>query len=129
VERLSEREKERIGELSAARAPVWLIHEEVSRSRWAIRRYINSLERPAKPEATRSPLRLSLVEREEISRHLHRLPVDVHAGERCEEGVPVRVTLIRRALVRVVALDEVQKARPNLATYKKVHALVVDRVR
>jgi transposase, IS30 family len=70
VERLSEREKERIAELWAAQAPAWVIHKEISRSRWAIRRYINRLQRPRQPEPKRSPLRLSLVEREEISRGL-----------------------------------------------------------
>ena len=70
MERLSEREKERIAELWAAQVPAWVIHQEISRSRWAIRRYINRLQRPPKPEPKRSPLRLSLVEREEISRGL-----------------------------------------------------------
>jgi hypothetical protein len=68
VERLSEREKERIAELWSAQAPAWVIHKEISRSRWAIRRYINRLQRARKPEPKRSPLRLSLVEREQISR-------------------------------------------------------------
>ena len=70
MERLSEREKERVAELWAAQAPAWVIHKEISRSRWAIRRYINRLGRPRKAEPKRSPLRLSLVEREEISRGL-----------------------------------------------------------
>ena len=70
MERLSEGETERIAELWAAGAPAWVIHKEISRSRWAIRRYINRLQRPPKPEPKRSPLRLSLVEREEISRGL-----------------------------------------------------------
>jgi IS30 family transposase len=70
VERLSEGEKERIAELWAAQAPAWVIHKEISRSRWAIRRYINRLQRPSKREPRRSPLRPSPVEREEISRGL-----------------------------------------------------------
>jgi transposase, IS30 family len=70
MEGLSDWEKERIAELVSARAPAWMIHREVSRSRWAIRRYINRLARPAKPERKRSRLRLSSVEREEISRGL-----------------------------------------------------------
>ena len=49
MERLSEREKERIGELVAEGSPAWVIHQEISRSRWAIRRYVNSLERPSLP--------------------------------------------------------------------------------
>jgi transposase, IS30 family len=72
VERLSEREKERIAELVAVHAPAWMIHREVHRSRWAIRRYVNKLQRPPTPEPRRSLLRLSLFEREEISRGLAR---------------------------------------------------------
>jgi hypothetical protein len=53
VERLSEREKARIRELLAGGAPVWLIHQEIAQSRFKIRRYINSLERPAKREPKR----------------------------------------------------------------------------
>jgi IS30 family transposase len=67
---LSDWDKERIAELVAVGAPAWMIHREVSRSRWAIRQYINRLARPAKPARKRSQLRLSLVEREEISRGL-----------------------------------------------------------
>ncbi len=74
MERLSEGEKERIAELWASQAPAGVIHKEISKSRWAIRRYINRLARrpkpEPKPEPKRSPLRLSLVEREEISRGL-----------------------------------------------------------
>jgi IS30 family transposase len=70
VDRLSESEKVRIAELVAAGAPAWVLHREINRSRWAIRRYVNRLTRPAPPEPKRSPLRLSLVEREEISRGL-----------------------------------------------------------
>jgi IS30 family transposase len=70
MEGLSDGEKERIAELVLVGAPAWMIHREVSRSRWAIRRYVNRLARPAKPERVRSPLRLSLAEREEISRGL-----------------------------------------------------------
>lgn len=44
------------------------MHQEINRSRWAIRRAINAMQRPAKPVPKRSPLRLSLAEREEISR-------------------------------------------------------------
>jgi hypothetical protein len=46
------------------------MHQEVHRSRHAIHRVIKALQRPKRPESTRSPLRLSLVEREEISRGL-----------------------------------------------------------
>jgi len=70
VDGLSELEKARIAELVAVGAPAWVLHQEIGKSRWAIRRYVNRLARPAPRERTRSPLRLSLVEREEISRGL-----------------------------------------------------------
>jgi Helix-turn-helix domain len=70
VERLSEREKDRIAELVAGGAPAWRLHREINRSRWAIRRAVNALQRVPKPVPKRSPLRLSLAEREEISRGL-----------------------------------------------------------
>jgi IS30 family transposase len=68
VERLSVREKERIAELLAEGAPFWRLRQEVPRSRHAIRRAVMAIQRPPKPEPTRSRLRLSLAEREEISR-------------------------------------------------------------
>ena len=68
MERLSARERERIAELLAEGAPFWRLREEVHRSRYAIYRAVRGLHRTPKPEPNRSPLRLSLVEREEISR-------------------------------------------------------------
>ena len=67
VERLSELEKVRIAELaalgcrrgSASGGPSFSV---------ALRRYVNRLRRPSPPARKRSPLRLSLIEREEISR-------------------------------------------------------------
>jgi len=70
VQRLSEQEKERLAELVAEGTPFWRICEEIGRDRWTTRRNINYLKRPPKVEPKRSPLRLSLVEREEISRGL-----------------------------------------------------------
>jgi IS30 family transposase len=70
VERLSVKEKERIRELLAEGAPFWRLCEEVHRSRHAIRRAVLALSRPAPRVRQRSPLRLSLEEREEISRGL-----------------------------------------------------------
>ena len=67
MERSSDKERERLVELLAEGAPVWRMHQEVHRSRWAIRRAINALWRPPRRGPRRSPLRLSLVEREEIS--------------------------------------------------------------
>ena len=68
--RLSEPEKERLAELVADGVPFWRICEVIGRDRWTTRRNINYLKRPPKPEPKRSPLRLSLAEREEISRGL-----------------------------------------------------------
>jgi IS30 family transposase len=70
VDRLSARERERIAELLAEGAPFWRLCEEVHRSRHAIRRAVISLSKPPPRERKRSPLRLSPVEREEISRGL-----------------------------------------------------------
>lgn len=68
MERLSARESERIAELLAEGAPFWRLLQEVPRSRYAIYRAVKRLKRPPAPVPNRSPLRLSAVEREEISR-------------------------------------------------------------
>jgi IS30 family transposase len=70
VERLSVKERERIAELLLEGAPFWRLCEEVHRSRHAIRRAVISLSKPPQRERKRSPLRLSPVEREAISRGL-----------------------------------------------------------
>ena len=70
MERLSALELERIEELLAEDAPFWRLRQEVPRSRYAIHRAVKRLRRPPAPEPNRSPLRLSLAEREEISRGL-----------------------------------------------------------
>ena len=70
VERLSVREHERIAELVAAGAPFWRLRQEVPRSRFAIYRAVKRITTAPAPEPNRSPLRLSLAEREEISRGL-----------------------------------------------------------
>jgi hypothetical protein len=70
VDRLSVKERERIAELLAEGAPFWRLCEEVHRSRHAIRRAVISLSKPPPRARKRSPLRLSPVEREEISRGL-----------------------------------------------------------
>ena len=61
-------EKERLAELVAAGTPLVEIAELIGRDRWTTRRNINYLARRPAPERKRSPLRLSLAEREEISR-------------------------------------------------------------
>ncbi len=70
MECLSELERERIALLLAEGAPFWKIRQEIPRSRHAVARAIRGLCRPGRREPTRSPLRLSLSEREEISRGL-----------------------------------------------------------
>jgi IS30 family transposase len=70
VERLSALELERIEELLVEDAPFWRLRQEVPRSRYAIYRAVKRLRCPPVPEPNRSPLRLSLAEREEISRGL-----------------------------------------------------------
>jgi transposase, IS30 family len=63
-------ERERIEQLVAAGVPAWMLFRAVPHSRHAVRRYVLRLKRVPKPEPARSPLRLSLCEREEISRGL-----------------------------------------------------------
>jgi IS30 family transposase len=70
MDRISDVERQRIAELLAEGAPIWRLHQEINRSRHAIRRAVIALHRPARREPRRSPLRLSLAEREEISRGL-----------------------------------------------------------
>ena len=70
VERLSELEKWRIAELAAQRLPLRLVAVEIGRSHSAVRSHLQAMRRPPVPERHRSPFRLSLTEREEISRGL-----------------------------------------------------------
>jgi IS30 family transposase len=70
VERLSELEKWRIAELSAQGLPSRVIGREIGRAHRTVWGYIRVLRRPVVPQRQRSALRLSLTEREEISRGL-----------------------------------------------------------
>ena len=70
MERLSELEKWRIAELAAHGLPSRVIGRELGRSHRAVWGYIRVLRRPRVREPVRSGLRLSLTEREEISRGL-----------------------------------------------------------
>jgi len=63
-------EKARIAELFAVGVPSWKIREELGLSRHAVLRQVRRLRTPSKPPRERSALRLSLAEREEISRGL-----------------------------------------------------------
>ena len=66
--RFTDEERARIAELAATRLPGRLIAKEVGRSHRAVWSYVLKLRQPPPPERRRSPLRLSLAEREEISR-------------------------------------------------------------
>src|SRR5690242_19882557 len=68
--RLTAAEKERIAELAATGLPGRLIGEELGRSHRAVWAYVVKLRQPPPRERRRSALRLSLAEREEISRGL-----------------------------------------------------------
>ncbi len=70
MERLSELEKWRIAELAAQGLPSRVIGKEIGRAHRTVWGYIRVLRRPPVPEWKRSALRLSLTEREEISRGL-----------------------------------------------------------
>ena len=70
MDRISDRERGPIAELVAASAPAWKLQQEIHRSRYAIRRAVVALRRAAVRPRTRNLLRLSLIEREEISRGL-----------------------------------------------------------
>jgi hypothetical protein len=88
VDQITEEERRRIAELVAGGAPPWKLRLEISRSRHAIRRAVVALYRPARREPQRSPLRLSLAEREEISRGLRRVSRCGRSAGAC--GVPRR---------------------------------------
>jgi IS30 family transposase len=70
VDQITDEERRRIAQLVAEGAPPWKLHQEIRRSRHAIRRAVVALYRPAGRAPGRSPLRLSVAEREEISRGL-----------------------------------------------------------
>jgi IS30 family transposase len=70
VEWISDEQRARIGELFAEGASAWRMREETGLSRHAVLRQVRRLRRPPKPVSVRPPLRLSLAEREEISRGL-----------------------------------------------------------
>jgi hypothetical protein len=67
MDQITDEERRRIAELVPEGAPPWKLHQQINRSRHAIRRAVVALYRPAKQEPQQSPLRLSLAEREEIS--------------------------------------------------------------
>ena len=70
AERLSELERWRIAELSAQGWTTRLIAKEVGRGHGVVAKHLRLMHRPPVREPVRSTLRLSLAEREEISRGL-----------------------------------------------------------
>ena len=70
MDQITDEERRRIAGLVAGGAPPWKLHQEINRSRHAIRRAVVAPCRPAEREPQRSPLRLSPADREEISRGL-----------------------------------------------------------
>jgi IS30 family transposase len=70
VNRLTDAEKTEIKDLWAAGLPVRLIGRQAGVPYSTVRGYVKVLARPTPPVRTRSPLRLSLAEREDISRGL-----------------------------------------------------------
>jgi IS30 family transposase len=110
VVRLTDAEKAGIRELWAAGLPVRLIGREAGVPYSTVRGYVKVLARPTPPVRTRSPLRLSLAEREDISRglaageslraiaaHLSRAPSTISREIRANGG---------RRRYRAVAADE-----------------------
>jgi IS30 family transposase len=69
-ERLSELERWRIAELASQGSTTRLIAKEIGRGRYAVAKHLRLMRRPPARESARSALRLSLGEREEISRGL-----------------------------------------------------------
>ena len=70
VQWITDAQRARIAELVAEGAPAWRLREETGLSQWAVLRAVRRLKRKPPVEPVRSPLRLSLAEREEISRGL-----------------------------------------------------------
>ena len=70
MQRLTEQEKVRIAELSALGLPSRLIGKQIGRHHRTVWGYISRSRRKPLAPRSRSPLRLSLLEREEISRGL-----------------------------------------------------------
>ena len=70
AERLSELERWRIAELAAQGSTTRLIAKEIGRGRYAVAKHLRLMRRPPLRESVRPALRLSLGEREEISRGL-----------------------------------------------------------
>ena len=51
MDQITDEERRRIAELVAEGAPAWKLHQEINRSRYAIRRAVVALHRPAEAGA------------------------------------------------------------------------------
>jgi len=96
-ERLSEREKDEIVRLAASGLPSRLIGAQIGRHHRTVLDHLARLRRPAVPEPVRSALRLSLTEREEISRGL--------AGGESLRAIARRLTRSPSTISREVAAN------------------------
>jgi IS30 family transposase len=104
-ERLSELEKWRIAELAAQELPVRVIGKEIGRAHRTVWTYIRVLRRPQVAERKRSPLRLPLTEREEISRGL--------AGGESRRSIARRLGRSPSTISREASTTTVLTPRPN----------------
>jgi IS30 family transposase len=96
-ERLSELERWRIAELSAQGWTTRLIAREIGRGHGVVATHLRLMRRPPAREPVRSPLRLSLSEREEISRGL--------AGGESLRSIAVRLGRSPSTISREVAAN------------------------
>jgi transposase, IS30 family len=136
--RLSDVERERIAELAATGLPGRLIAKEVGRSKGAVWAWLVKLRQPPGRPRRRSPLRLSLAEREEISRGL--------AGGESLRTIAARLERAPSTVAREVkgnggrrryracradadALGRARRPKPSkLATCERLRAVVEDRL-
>ena len=95
--RLTDVERARIAELAATGLPGRLIAEEIGLSHRAVWAWVVKLRQPAAPVRRRSPLRLSLAEREEISRGL--------AGGESLRGIAARLGRAPSTVTREVKMS------------------------
>jgi transposase, IS30 family len=97
AERLSELERWRIAELAAQGSTTRLIAQEIGRGHGVVAKHLRVMRRPPPRESVRSALRLSLAEREEISRGL--------AGGESLRAIATRLGRASSTIVREVAAN------------------------
>ena len=121
--RLTVEEQARIAELAATGLPSRLIGQELGRSHRAVWSYVVKLRQPPPRERRRSPLRLSLVEREEISRGLaggrvvagDRSPAGSGAVDGVSRGGPQSVAGAAIGRVERIATRSLGRVDPKVA--------------